>query len=155
MRSKDLEGYGFKEWRPWSTLTVSDVPYGQGVYAIRTKLGHMIMRKVGESDLLYIGQSDNLTRRIFGNYLGGVGGATTQRIHWLLKLGENIEETEISWATTKSDGERKDLEGKLIGRYKSEHGERPPWSYSGALKGEIEKLKEKLTAKSMEERGRS
>jgi len=35
----------------------------------------------GFSEVLYIGRTDNFRRRLFGNYIGGVGGKTTKRIH--------------------------------------------------------------------------
>lgn len=144
MDSESLEEHGLKEWLGWDLLTILDVPYKQGVYAIRLKSGTK-KRKIGASDLLYIGESNNLVRRIFGNYLGGIGGgagSTTERINILLQLGENFENTEIGWVVTENDQERESLERKLIERYKYEHGEKPPWSYNKTLEEEIKRLKE-------------
>lgn len=53
----------FENWVPLQRLTVAHLPgYGNisGVYAIRSRRN---------AELLYIGSSKNLRRRIFGNYL--------------------------------------------------------------------------------------
>ncbi len=124
MDSKGLDEHGFKGWHPLNKITVSDVPYKQGgVYAIRLKTA--LERKIGKSDILYVGSSDNLKRRIFGNYLGGVGGKTTQRIHKLLFEEGYSKRTEISWAITENFRE---LEKDLRIGYLREHKELPPWN---------------------------
>lgn len=123
MNSESLEEYGFKGWYPLNKITVSDVPYKQsGVYAIKLKTA--LERKIGKSDILYVGSSDNLSRRIFGNHLGGVGGKTTQRIHKSLFEEGYLEKTEISWVITENRGMEKDLRFK----YFQEHKELPLWN---------------------------
>jgi len=124
MDSKSLEKYGFKDWHLLNKLAISEVLYKQeGVYVIKSKIS--LQRRVGKSDILYIGSSDNLVRRIFGNYLGGVGGGTTQRIHKLLFEEGYLEKTDIGWALTK---EFRKLEKDLKMEFEREHRELPPWN---------------------------
>lgn len=142
MDSKSLGKCGFRGWHPWGKLTILDIPLKEkGIYIIRSRTP--FPRKVGESDILYIGSSDNLVRRIFGNYLGGVGGKTTQRIHEYLFEKRWLEKTEISWVTSKDFNElekylkgikwtsttkHEELEKRLKLKFKQEHGELPLWN---------------------------
>jgi len=90
-------------------ITILVTPYKRkGVYAFRSKLP--LPRRVGNSDILYIGSTDNLVQRIFGNYLGGVGGETTQRIHKLLFEEGYLEKAEIGWTVAENP---KELEKEL------------------------------------------
>ena len=128
MDSKSLEEWGFKEWCPLNRLAISNIsetpPYEQkGTCAIRLK--NTLKRKVGYSDILYIGSSKNLVRRFFKEYLGGSGGQTTQRIHKLLFEENFLEKTEISWVITENF---KKLETDLKIKYYQEHGGWPPWN---------------------------
>ena len=84
---------GFSNWRSLERLAVGDLPkYGdiQAVYAMRSKHGA----------LLYIGSTGNLRRRIFGNYLGGVGGETTKRVNRLLFSAGAVADIEVAWIET-------------------------------------------------------
>ena len=84
----------FERWHPLSGLTVKDLPVSN------TSGFVYILRKSGTKEILYVGSTENLLRRIFGNYLGGVGGETTQRIHKLLFEEGAIADTEIAWKQT-------------------------------------------------------
>ncbi len=77
-------------WTPLSQLSVSHLPglgAASGAYAFRGKAG----------EVLYIGGSGSLRRRFFGNYLGGVGGGTTERIHGLLFNEHLVIDVEVAW----------------------------------------------------------
>ena len=110
---------GFDNWLPLNRLAISDLPrYGDiaSVYAIRSK---------GTGELLYIGSTDNLRRRIFGNYLGGVGGETTKRINGLLFSERKIAEVELAWMETEAHREK---ERELKNAYRRESGRLPRWT---------------------------
>jgi hypothetical protein len=125
MDSESLRQLGhLLEWRPLDRLTVQDTPYKQeSVYMFRS--GFQMQRKRGSSDILYIGSSNNLVRRILGNYLGGVGGPTTKRIHGLLFEEGFLHKTDVGWVTTEI---YESLEDELLARFQKEHGELPPWN---------------------------
>jgi hypothetical protein len=80
----------FENWFPLFRLDVGDLVHNRnisGVYGIRS---------AATSEILYIGSSNNLRRRIFGNYVGGVGGETTQRIHEMLFSEGQVAKVEIA-----------------------------------------------------------
>ena len=66
--------------------------------------------------------------RILGDYLGGIGGATTQRIHEELFEYKMIGRVEIAWIETKDKAEAKLKETRFRKIYKANHeGQRPAW----------------------------
>ena len=77
------------------------------------------------------GSTDCLRRRILGNYLGGVGGDTTQRIHGDLFDNGMIEHVEISWQETSDKAEASRMEKEFRDDYKKANGKRPPWELVG------------------------
>ena len=122
MDSKSLGREGFEEWHPLDELTISDVPYKQkGVYVFRLRSP----LKAGVSDILYIGSSDHLVRRVFGNYFGGVGGKTTKRIHNLLFEEKYLEKGEVGWTIVEDS---KVLEKELKVKFRREHRQLPSWN---------------------------
>lgn len=109
----------FENWLPLVRLSIGDLPHDRklsGVYAIRL---------MATNEILYIGSSNNLRRRLFGNYIGGVGGETTQRIHELLFSEGQITEVEIAWIEV---DEYMDKEAELKDEYRKEHSRLPRWN---------------------------
>jgi hypothetical protein len=124
MDSRNLKQCGFNGWHPLNNPLIASLPYKQKcVYVITLETVQRV--RVGNSDILYIGSSDNLVRRIFGNYIGGVGGKTTQRIHKLLFEEGYLKKTKIGWITTENSGK---IERNLRIKFKQEHSELPPWN---------------------------
>lgn len=80
------------------------------------------IRLAATSEILDAGSSDNLWRNIFANYVGGVGGEKTQRIHELLFSEEQTIEVEI--ARIELD-EYRDKEVALKDKYWKKHGRLP------------------------------
>jgi hypothetical protein len=121
--SKDLINYGFSSWKQFSKLKEGDIPEEPGVYVLR--LDKTFGRLVGESDILYMGSTENLRKRLWGNYIKGRGGKTTKRIHYyLISLGY-LDRVEVSWVKS---GDYKSLEEKLREEYEKDHHELPPWN---------------------------
>lgn len=109
----------FENWLPLVRLSARDLPCDRsisGVYAIR-------LAATGE--ILYVGSSNNLRRRMLGNYIGGVGGETTQRIHGLLFSEGQITEVEIAWIEL---DEYRDEEAELKEEYRTKQGRLPAWN---------------------------
>lgn len=105
-------------WVPLAKLTVFDLPgydrrqYGgvPGAYAFRN----------GDTrEVLYIGGTKNLRGRLFGNYVGGIGGQTTQRIHRHLCMEGSIEVVEVAWWET---------DGYLDKEAELKRGRLPTWN---------------------------
>jgi len=125
MDSHSLLQYGFKDWYKLVDVMLGKavLPSTSGVYVLRLK--HHFGRLRGESDILYIGSTNDIQHRIIENFLKGKGGETTQRIHDYLFSKGYLESVEISWVI-RDDYE--DLEKKLLKEYEDQHHELPPWN---------------------------
>lgn len=78
-------------WVPLDRLSLSDLPeYGE-------VSGCYVFRIAATGEVIYIGKTDNLRRRLFVNHLGGWGGATTQRIHAALFEPSVLAGVEVAW----------------------------------------------------------
>ena len=103
MNSNDLRIYGFTSWIELSKLKENEgknVPKEPGVYVFRLdnkKFG----RLQGMSDILYIGSTDKLYRRIYKNYIKGPGVGTAQRIHNYLINFNYLNKVKISYVKSK------------------------------------------------------
>lgn len=73
-------------------LCLADLPrYGEFSAAY-------VFRHIASGEIYYIGSTDRLRRRLFGNHLGGVGGKTTQRVHGeLCTSPEVVAGMEVAW----------------------------------------------------------
>jgi len=115
---------GFRNWCSLRSLCVSSLPEGlNGVYVLADS--ELIRYPKGKSDILYIGRTDNFRRRIFGNYIGGVGGETTRRIHSHLFEDKYIGTVEVGF---KVCGDFKTEEKRLLELFRSIYGEKPKWN---------------------------
>ena len=88
-------------------------------------------RDATTKEILKLGSTKQLRKRIFANYLGGVGGgrskSTTQRIHQALFTDNMIGRVELTWIETKEKGEAERKEKEFRRAYKAAHGRRPAW----------------------------
>src|SRR5437879_5947410 len=95
-----MEPFRGVPWVSLASLAPSSMPPGHGdfgaVYAFRL---------ADTNELLYIGSTSRLRRRLLGNYLGGIGGETTQRIHSHIFTDFLIDRIEVAWQGT-GDGRR-------------------------------------------------
>ena len=123
MNSKDLKIYGFEVWMPLDEQMIKSLPPEHGVYVMR--LNRVFGRLKGESDILYVGSTDDLHQRIVNNYWRGRGGETTKRIRNYLFSKNYLSQVEVSWVVCQSP---KNLEAKILERYENEHHELPPWN---------------------------
>lgn len=107
----------FKNWRSLDSVALRDIPeHGQVVY---------IFRKSDTKEVLYIGSTKNLRQRLFRNFIGGVGGGTTQRIHALLFKEGAIKDTEIAW---RQSLDLTSEEKHLLQAYFEQQGQLPIWN---------------------------
>jgi len=130
MDSKELEKrYGIKFWCKLSD-DLNDlkqkIPKEPWVYAFR--LNRYLEMLKGKSDILYIGSSKDLQKRIIKNYLKGVGGQTTKRIHNCLIERKYKNFIEVGLKSTK---DYKNLEKKLLDKFEKDHDQLPPWNRQG------------------------
>jgi hypothetical protein len=90
------------------------------------------LRDSATGEILKFGKSYWLRRRIFGEYLGGVGGGTTQRIHNELFSNNMVGQVEVAWIETKDDDDEACLKEKEFrAAYKQANGRRPKWDLVG------------------------
>lgn len=116
----------FENWLPLRGLRIGDLPQCGGCSAVYA------FRDCRNSDILKFGETDTLRRRIFGNFIGGVGGSkdqsTTQFIHRQLFSNGMIEHVEIAWIETEDKAMAKSMEDQFRRSYKKTHnGNRPLW----------------------------
>lgn len=111
----------FDHWLPLSGLALTQLP-GWGKFAAVYAL-----RNASSKEVLKYGCTGNMRARIFGNYIGGVGGSTTQRIHQELFTNGMIEQVEIAWKAVLSQAEAKEKESECRRAYRAMHGRRPSW----------------------------
>jgi len=118
----------FAQWVPLSKIGKDPkfIPDACGLYVFRKREGDF-GRLVGKSDILYIGSSKCLRQRIVKNYLKGVGGKTTKRIHLNLIKRAYMEHIDLSFAL-KGEKEYEKFEKELREQYENEHHEFPPWN---------------------------
>ena len=110
----------FERWVPLRDLALSHLArHGDSpaVYYMRYTTG----------EVLKYGCTRCLRTRIVGNYLGGIGGSTTQRIHHALFEKGMIDRVEIAWIETNSEAEARLKESEYRRAYKKIHGRRPAW----------------------------
>jgi excinuclease UvrABC nuclease subunit len=127
MDSKELrKRYGIRFWCKLSD-DLDDlkqkIPIESGIYVF--KLNRYLEKLKSKSDILYIGSSKNLQKRIINNYLKGRGGPTTKRIHSYLIKRNYINFVEVGWKITKN---YKNLEVELINKFDKDHDQLPPWN---------------------------
>ena len=109
----------FQKWYPLDSLSFKDIPE-------KWKYGFVYMfRRHSTKETLYIGGTTDLCRRLFGNYIGGVGGGTTQRIHALLFEEGAIADTEVAW---KEAPDHTSEEMHLRQAYFEQEGQLPTWN---------------------------
>ncbi len=124
MNSLTLKENGFTEFLPLKGLQFTSLPYNKNSLLILTDC---TLAGKPVSDILYIGKSKKLIKRVFGGYLAGYGGKTTRKIHSLLFNDGFIEKVAVSWMLTDNP---KAAQKELLEKFKKEHGEYPIWNAS-------------------------
>ena len=137
MNSLILKESGFSQQCSLKTISFSSLPSTSGnVFVI---IDTSLTGKA-ETDILYIGRSKRLVRRILGGYLAGYGGKNTKKISASLLGDGYIEKTAISWI---SCDKPRAMQKELLDKYVQEHGKAPLWNTSKKL----EKIKRIATEK--------
>jgi hypothetical protein len=115
----------FEKWLPLRALCIGDLPCCGGccaVYAFRDSRTGAILK---------FGETGQLRRRIFANFIGGQGGgydeATTKRIHRYLFSEGMIDHVEIAWIEVQDKAAARLKEKKFRRDHKAAHGRWPDW----------------------------
>ena len=124
MNSLTLKENGFAEFVPLKGLSFSSLPFDKSSVFV---LADSTLTGKPASDILYIGKTKKLTKRVFGGYLAGYGGKTTRKINSLLLNDGYLEKVAISWMQSDNP---KLAQQKLLESFKKEHGEYPVWNVS-------------------------
>jgi hypothetical protein len=85
------------------------------------------VRDIVQLELLKYGNTGRLLRRLFAEYIGGVGGSTTQFIHGKLFVEGMINHVEVAWMATKDKAEAERKEKEFCDAYRKAKGRRPAW----------------------------
>jgi hypothetical protein len=124
MNSSTLKEKGFVDFILLQRLTFSSLPTEKGVVLVladNTQVGKP------NSNILYIGKSKKLAKRVFGGYLAGYGGKTTRKINSKLQNEGYMDKITISWMETENP---KQTQQQILDDFKKEHGDCPPWNQS-------------------------
>jgi hypothetical protein len=133
MLCADLEKFGFNTWQKINAgdtqPSISRLPREWGVYIIG--MAQPLKRLMGESDVLYIGQTKDeggLYKRVNIDLLGEgkhTAKADLKRVRQELKL-----ELKIFWKVTKDPEDPEELETELLRIYRKDHIELPPLNHT-------------------------
>jgi hypothetical protein len=124
MNSLTLKEKGFTDFVALNGLPISSLPHNEGgvlVFVDTTLKGKPV------SDILYIGKSKKMAKKVFGGYLAGYGGKTTKKISEQLLNDRYIEKVTISWMLSDNP---KATQKELLNDFHKEHGEYPAWNAS-------------------------
>jgi len=122
MNSTSIKEMGFTEWYPLKSLSFSNLPYNKGsVFVIIDKT----LSGKGVSDVIYVGRSKKLTKKILGGYVSGYGGKNAKKINSKLFDEGYMDKTAISWILS---DDPKSLQKELLTKFSKEHGEVPSWN---------------------------
>ena len=119
-----VESLDFKDWILLANLKLADMPEHGGFPGVAVVYA---LRDARTGDILKYGYSSDLRGRIFGNYVGGAGGGTTQRIHDELFGNKNISHVEIAWIVMESSDAAKIQETQFRAEYIKRVGRLPFW----------------------------
>ena len=122
MNSLTLKDNGFFEFVPLKGLQFSNLPQDKASVLV---LVDSSLTGTADSDILYIGKTKKLAKRVFGGYLAGYGGKTTRKINSKLLVDGYIEKVTISWMHTDNPKAKQE---ELLDYYAKEHGDYPLWN---------------------------
>jgi hypothetical protein len=122
MNSLTLKEKGFAEFVPLKGVPFSSLPFNKGSVLV---LADSTLTGKSTSDILYIGKSKKLAKKVFGGYLGGYGGKTSRKISSKLLDEGYIEKVEVSWMLSDNP---KAAQQELLDGFKKEHGAFPAWN---------------------------
>jgi len=129
MNSSTLKENGFAEFVSIKRLPFCSLPYNKGGVLV---LSDTTVTAKPSSDVLYIGRSKNLAKRVFGGYLGGYGRKGTGKINSKLLNDGYIEKVAVSWILSDNP---KVAQQELLESFKKEHGKYPAWNAPAAKVG--------------------
>jgi hypothetical protein len=124
MDSLTLKENGFTEFVPLKTLAFYSLPCNKGSVLV---LADTSLTGKPASDILYIGRTKKLTKRILGGYLAGYGGKTTRKINSKLIDDGFMEKVSVGWMLSDNP---KAAQQELLDNFKKDHGEYPAWNAS-------------------------
>jgi hypothetical protein len=115
MDSTSINQYGFSNWIPLLSANSPNVPQNACIFVVRNN-GNFGRLK-GLSDILYIGETNDLSRSVKEIYKPGPSQSTNQRLnHFLTTHSMEISYT-IQSVISKSN---------LLNSYELDHDELPP-----------------------------
>ena len=146
MNSLTLKENGFAEFVPLKGLSFSSLPFDKSSVFV---LADCTLTGKPASDILYIGKSKKLTKRVFGGYLAGYGGKTTRKINSMLLNDGYLEKVAIGWMLSEYP---KLAQKELMESFKKEHGEYPAWNVSKKVPAISQPPKPKAVPKAVKPR---
>lgn len=134
MNSKNLVSVGFKKWVAFKPMdkkkfNEKEFPEETGVYIIRLEGGKPVKRLKGESDIIKIGQTKNIKKRMWAylnpnRNLSGPKKVTARRIR--RPIDEEGYKFEVAFRMVSDKDASKRIQGGFLKKYEDEHLELPP-----------------------------
>jgi hypothetical protein len=137
MNSSTLKEKGFVDFVLLQGLTFSSLPTEKGVVLV---LADNTQAGKPNSDILYVGKSKKLAKRVFGGYLSGYGGKTARKINSKLQNEGYMDKITISWMESENP---KQAQQQILDDFKKEHGDCPPWNQSKKAAVKVKPVSEK------------
>lgn len=120
----------------------NNAPESPGVYILRIKDGIDFNRISGETDILYIGSTENLKRRFYSYNHPGKSQFTNQKVeNFVINFKHPAE---FIWKIESDKNAARVKEHELLARYMKEHHEFPPLNGASIRKLVITLLDENL-----------
>ncbi|MCW3994977.1 MAG: hypothetical protein NWE98_02360 [Candidatus Bathyarchaeota archaeon] len=92
----------FSPWKPFNAEKINLAPESKGVYVLRKSGGIKFGRLVGESDILYIGCTDDPIGGLKRRLRGYMNPGRTQWTNLRVKKATSKHLAEIAWFVTDS-----------------------------------------------------
>lgn len=132
MNSREFLGFGSAVDFASASKNAEESP---GVYILRIKDGIDFNRISGETDILYIGSTENLKRRFYSYNHPGKSQFTNQKVeNFVINFKHPAE---FLWRIESDKNAAKVKEYELLARYMKEHHEFPPLNGASIRKLEI------------------
>jgi len=122
---------GLSEWQPFNEESVKSALKQYGTYILRMAQGKCFGRLKGESDILYIGSTEEGKRGLRGRLQQYLRPGPTQLTNKRIDEMAKKYDMEIAWCLCREGREASNLEFKLLHQYLDDHDELPPLNHAG------------------------
>jgi len=129
MTSSDLEGFG--NWERWPAA-IDKAPGSPGVYVFRLAAAKAFPRIKGESDIVYIGTTEDGQGTVRRRLIDHRNCCSDER-YWLHRIETEIGQLEIAWRSFAEHSDAQWIESNLLATYVQDHIDSTPGNRQQSL----------------------